>query len=194
MVAKLETTSTPGIFRRHTKDCHRQGRCPCAYVVVWRHRGRQHTESFRTLAEAREAKGNRAAGDRRPTARVGFDDYFGSWIDSYAGRTARGFSDRSREIYRRTLEDHALPRWRGWKLGQVEPQDVRALFLKLRDDGASTATLRGLRSSLSALFATAVEDGVVRSNPVAGVRIPPPCAGELEDARSRALTRVEVRG
>src|SRR5262245_50255066 len=115
MAAKLDKTNTPGIYRRHRKDCGR-GRCDCAYVVVWRHRGRQYTATFRTLAEAREAKGNRDAGDRRPVARIGFDDYFGDWIESYAGRTARGFTDTSRALYRRSIEDLAMPKWRTWKL------------------------------------------------------------------------------
>src|SRR5829696_6040632 len=99
MARKLESTTTPGIFRRHIKGCLR-GRCECSYVVVWRHRGRQHTATFRTLAEAREAKGNRDAGDRRPVARVGFEEYFDSWIKSYSGRTARGLAERSRSLYR----------------------------------------------------------------------------------------------
>jgi hypothetical protein len=108
MAAKLEKTGTPGIFRRHTKGCDRKGRCGCPYVVVWRHRGRQHKETFRTFAEAREAKGDRDAGDRRPVARVGFEDYFETWIKSYAGRTARGFSERSRVLYRGHIGQHAL--------------------------------------------------------------------------------------
>jgi hypothetical protein len=56
MAAKLEKTSVPGIFRRHRKDCARVGRCECPYVIVYRAHGRQHTETHRTLAEAREAK------------------------------------------------------------------------------------------------------------------------------------------
>src|SRR5258708_4087376 len=96
--AKLERANTPGIFRRHVKGCD-QERCECSYVIVWRHRGRQHTDTYRTLAEAREAKGNRDAGDRRPVARIGFADYFADWIESYAGRTARGFSETTRPEY-----------------------------------------------------------------------------------------------
>src|SRR4051794_37537696 len=138
MAAKLETTNTPGIFRRHIKGCDRRGRCDCSYVIVWRHRGCQHKETFRTLAEAREAKGNRDAGDRRPVARIGFEEYFTGWIDSYAGRTARGFAETSRSLYRRAVEDHALPRWRTWKLGDVEPADVRELYSTLRGRGLST--------------------------------------------------------
>jgi hypothetical protein len=79
MAAKLERTNTPGIFRRHAKECPRGARCDCSYVVVCRHRGRQATETFRTLAEAREAKRTResdaASGQFAPLARVLLHDY-----------------------------------------------------------------------------------------------------------------------
>lgn len=193
MAPKLERTRTPGIYRRHFTDCG-GGRCDCPYVVVWKHRGRQHTATFRTLAEAREAKGERDAGDRRPVARVTFGDYFAEWIESYAGRTARGLAETSRSLYRRAVEDDALGRWRSWKLAEVEPTDVRKLYGDLRAKGASTSRLRMLRAALSAMYATAVEDGLVRSNPVAGVRIPPSRAEQLgEDApQAKALTRSEL--
>src|SRR5215207_7468876 len=73
MSTTLERTNTQGVFRRHAKGCE-GGRCLCPYVVVRRHRGKQHKETFRTLAEARAAKGKRDAGDRRPVARIGFAD------------------------------------------------------------------------------------------------------------------------
>jgi integrase len=191
MATKLEPTNTPGIFRRHVKGCDRKGRCECPYVVVWRHRGRQHTATFRTLAEAREAKGNRDAGDRRPAARIGFEDYFRDWIESYAGRTARGFSETTRPEYRRPIEAHAIPRWGTWRLAEVEPADVRELFGALRKSGSSTPAIKKLRAALSAMFATAVEDGVLRSNPCQGVRIPP-SPGEEPEATAKALTRAEL--
>ena len=62
MAAKLEQTSTPGIYRRHAKGCTRGGRCDCSYVVVYLLAGRQRTETYGTLADAREAK--RAAARR----------------------------------------------------------------------------------------------------------------------------------
>lgn len=193
MASKLETTNTPGIFRRHSKGCRREGRCDCAYVVVWRHRGRQCKETFRTLSEAREAKAQREAGDRRPAARVSLEDYFAEWIESYAGRTARGFSETTRPEYRRPIEAHVLCRWGTWRLADVEPSDVRDLFGELRrKDSATTSGIKKLRAALSALFATALEDGLVRSNPIQGVRIPAARHQEETEARPKALTRAEL--
>jgi integrase len=191
-MAKLTKTSTSGIFRRHKKDCG-GGRCDCAYVVMWRHRGRQHKETFRTLAEAREAQGKRRAGDSRPSSRVTFEAYFSDWIETYEGRTARGFSETSRSLYRRAIKDHALPTWRTWKLGDVEPAEVRVLYRRLREAGKSTATLRTLRAALSAMYSTAVEDGVTDVNPIRGVRLPGGETDEDEQKRAKALSREELR-
>jgi integrase len=193
MSAKLEATTTPGIFRRHKKGCPRRSRCECAYVVVWRHRGKQHTATFRTMAEAREAKGNRDAGDRRPVARIGLADYFTEWIESYAGRTARGFSETTRPEYRRPIEQHAIPQWGTWRLAEVEPADVRDLFGALHREGASTSAIRKLRAALSAMFATAVEDGYAKASPIQGVRIPAATSTvATDDQDGKALTRAEL--
>ena len=192
MTQTMERTSIPGIFRRHGAGCN-GGRCSCPYVVVWRHRGRQFKQTFRTFAEAREAKGNRDAGERRPAARIGFADYFDDWIESYAGRTARGFSETTRREYRRPIERYALPRWATWRIADVEPSDVRELFGDMRRRGATTAAIKKLKAALSAMFATAVEDGQVRSNPVQGVRVPLAADDKHESEREvRALTRAEL--
>lgn len=48
MAAKLEKTRHSGIYKRGSP-----------YVIVWKHRGRQHKESFPTLELALEAQGDR---------------------------------------------------------------------------------------------------------------------------------------
>src|SRR5947209_4516962 len=105
MAAPLIKTSTPGIYKRGSR-----------YVVVWRHRGRQHKSFHRTLAEAGEAKGERQAGDRQPATRKLLEDYAREWIASYAGRTPRGFSEQARSDYRRSVESYVIPFFAGWKL------------------------------------------------------------------------------
>jgi integrase len=182
MAAKLERTRYPGIYKRGSR-----------YVITWEHRGKQHKESFRTLPEAREAKGKRDAGEKRPKSRVRFGDYFAEWIENYAGRTSRGFSETTRPEYRRPIEAHAIARWKTWRMNEVEPADLRDLFGQMRRDGRTTSEIKKTRASLSVMFATALEDGVVTSNPVLGVRIPPPSEDEAPpDEKAKALTRAEL--
>ena len=106
MAAPLEQPAHAGIYRRGSR-----------YVVIWTHRGRQQKEAFRTLAEAREAKGRRQAGDKRPKSRGSV-----SRTTSRAGsRTTPGGppgDSRRRPVleYRRPIEAHVLPPWQTWRL------------------------------------------------------------------------------
>jgi len=192
-MAKLTKTATPGIYRRHGKGCVGKGRCNCPYVVVSEHRGKQTTETFATLGEARERKGERDAGDRRPASKIRFGPFFEGWIKSYSGRTVRGFSDTTRPEYERPIRAHALDRWAGWKLAEIESADVRELLGAMRAAGCSTSQIKKLRAALSVLFATAVDDGLVRVNPCLGVRIPAgPESDEPEDEKAKAITEEEL--
>jgi len=159
MAAKMERTSTPGIYKRGNR-----------YVITWQHRGRQHKESFRTLAEAREAKGRRSGGDRRKIPRVRLDDYAERWLATYRGRTQRGFSEETREDYGRELEQRILPFFGAWRLDDIGAQDVKEWLGELEDDGASASKIRKAKATFSALMATALEEGMVRHNPALGVR------------------------
>lgn len=190
MAAKLEPTATPGIFRRHVKGCE-GGRCSCSYVVVWRHRGRQHKATYRTLAEAREAKGERQAGTTRPSSKVSVEDYGRGWIASYAGRTGAGIGGSSLEAYRRSLERFAFPHFAGRRLADVEPPDVRDFIRSLERRGLAPATIRAVLAPVRAMFATALEDGDLVRNPTAGVRIATRRA-VAHDEHAKALTREEV--
>jgi len=190
----LTKTDTPGIFRRHATDCKRKSRCDCPYVVIWRHRGQQHKETCATFKEARERRSGKDVGDSRPKSKIRFGKYFPSWIESYSGLTSRGFSETTRPEYRRPIEAHALPRWRTWKLTDIEGSDVRELFGLMRRESKSTSAIKKLRAALSALFATAIEDGLISSNPVRGVRIPTaPTDDDPTEEQAKALTRADLK-
>jgi site-specific recombinase XerC len=114
----------------------------------------------------------------RQAPRVRFGEYFAEWIENYAGRTSRGFSETTRTEYRRPIEAHAIERWNTWRMTEVEPADLRDLFGQMRRDGHTTSAIKKTRAALSVMFATALEDGIVQSNPVLGVRIPPSSGDE----------------
>jgi integrase len=175
-------TATPGIYARGSR-----------YVVVWEHRGRQHKKSYRTLAEAREAKGRRQAGDRKPATRQLFEDYAIAWIAGYTGRTSRGFTEDARREYRRALELHIVPFFAGWKFSDVEPRDVRRLVRRLEEEaGLAPASVVKVLTPLKAMFATAVEDGDLASNPGAGVRVNARRDEGDEEPEPKAMTHDEL--
>jgi integrase len=163
MAAPFERTSVPGVYRRGRR-----------YVVTYRDpSGRQRKRSAATLAEARRLKSALAAdvarGEYREQSQIRFDDYARQWIAGYQGRTSRGIRPRTLEDYRRSLERLAIPHFGAMRLGEIEPRHVKA-FLGGLADRVAPLTLRNALTPLRALFATAVEEGLVRSNPCAGLR------------------------
>jgi integrase len=181
----LERTSTPGVFRRGGR-----------YVVTFRDgSGRSRKRAAATLAEARALKATLTAdvhrGEFRETSRVSLADYASEWIDTYQGRTSRGFGEGSRDDYRRAL-DGAVAFFGRARLASIEPRDVRAYAAHLGARGLAPSSIRKNIAPLRALFATALEDGAIRSNPVVGIRI----AGATDVAdgeRVKALTEDELR-
>lgn len=177
----MERTRHPGIYKRGSR-----------YVVVWRHRGRQHKSFHRTLAEAREAQGERRrTGERAPATRASFEDYAREWLSTYGGRTGRGLSETSRDAYRRSLEQHVIPFFDGYRVADVEPPDVRRLVKALEAKGLAPASVVKNLVPVKAMFATALEDGALRSNPTVGVRVNRR-AYEDEEERVRALTHEQL--
>jgi hypothetical protein len=55
---------------------------------------------------------------------------------------------------RRAIEDHAIPTWETWWLGEIEPGDARELFGAMRGADESTSQIKKTKAALSALFAT----------------------------------------
>jgi len=181
MTAKMERTRTPGIYKRGGR-----------YVVVWRHRGKQHKSFHRTYEEAREAKGRRQAGDSRPASREPFKDYAREWLDGYGGRTGRGISASGLADYRRTIERFAIPFFGRQRLADIEPADVRRFVRRIEDRGLAPATVRRYLQALRSLLADAVDDGTLAIDPSARVRVRTQRQDMNQDEPAKSMTREEL--
>jgi integrase len=175
-------TTTPGIYRRGSR-----------YVVRFRDpQGRQRQRSACTLAEARALKAALVAdvrrGEYRALSRVSFADYAREWIAGYQGRTGRGIRPETLADYARDLELHALPYFGRRLLAEIEPRDVKGFARTLADAGKAPATVRAVMAPVRALFATAVEEGLIRHNPAAGLRL----AGGAARPQPKALSPEEL--
>jgi integrase len=192
MAAKMERTKTPGIFKRGSR-----------YVFSYRVNGRQRWESFRTLDEARRAKSARATdierGEFVERSRVTLHVYAAEWIDRYQGRGRRGFRENTRDEYRELLTRCALKRFpESLPLTQITPSHVAGFVSWLCDPVAQGASLsdssvRNALTPLRACLATAVREGLIRSNPARDVDLPHrPTAEDSEAEEIRAMSREEL--
>jgi integrase len=193
--AKLEKTATRGIYKRGSR-----------YVVVFRDPlGRQRKRSARTLAEARDLKAALTAdirrGEYRALSKVTFFEYAAEWIASYGGRTSRGIRDATRDDYRKRLGldedgaptgDGAVAFFGRTQLTALEPRDIKRYAEHIAGRGVAPNTVRLALAPVKALLATAVEEGLIRSNPSAGLRLAVGRAQEAEDGHVKALTEEEL--
>lgn len=167
--AKRARTKKTGVFRVGDR-----------YEWVLQRNGTQQRGTADTLDEAARARAN--AELKRPAQRTGrgeFAAHAREWVDAYAGRTRRGFSEATRLDYRQTLENYAIPyfdRKRPRKWTQVMRADVKAFAAWLErgaddDRDLKARTIDKHLAALRTLYADAIDDGLyVGRNPVDGVR------------------------
>lgn len=180
----LVKTRWPGIYQRGG-----------AYVVRFRDAtGRQRQRAARTLAEAKrvraEVTADVARGEYRPDARTTFAAYAATWPDHYAGRTGRGIRPQTLAEYRRDLS-RAVAHFGRMRLAEFGPPEVKGYARTLADGGLAPATVRRYMAPVKALLATAAEDGLIRFNPAAGVRLPS-AHGQVGEEDVKALNPDEL--
>lgn len=184
---ELVATSVPGVFRRGGR-----------YVVRYRDpQGRQRQRAARTLTEARALKAQLASdivrGEYRPTSTITFGAYAVSWIATYQGRTSRGIRVETVEDYAAELHRRAIPHFGRRRLADIAPRDIRDYAAQLSAAGLRPASVRQAIAPVRALLATAFEDGEIRTNPAAGVRIAGVLREDGEPAAPKALSEDELR-
>jgi len=182
----LERTKHPGIYKRGNR-----------YVVIYRDpQGRQRKRAARTLAEARDLKATLRAdvtrGEYRSQSRTTFAEYAAEWLDSYAGRTRRGLGEGTRADYRLAIEREAMPFFARSRLTAIEPRDVKRFAASLSERGLAPSSVSKIVAPLRALLATAVEDGLIRSNPALGLRLSTRIAVEPTEEPVKALSEAEL--
>ncbi|MEO6866808.1 MAG: N-terminal phage integrase SAM-like domain-containing protein [Gaiellales bacterium] len=165
MPSEYVRTATPGIYRRGNK-----------YIIKQRDRtGRMHARSASTMNEAKNIQSTLRADAAHGTlvveTRQTFDAYARDWITTYAGRTSRGFRSSTREEYERSLRLHAIPFFGRMRLSDITPPDIKAYITSCMVKGLGRHGVKNALCPVKALLATAFEDGLIRGNPAANVRV-----------------------
>ncbi len=191
-------TNHPGIYKRGDK-----------YRIIYRVDGRRKVETFRTLTEAKKAKRQReSARDRGDLVLNGgqtFEEYAREWIDRYQGK-GRGFSDATREAYRRDLERYAYPRIGHMRLNRIKHRDIADWVAWLAKQEShhldpqtrkklpfAEATIKAKVAAARSVFGSALrEDGLIQSNPCERVVIPNQYRPETANEGVKALTRDQL--
>jgi integrase len=132
-------------------------------------------------------------GEYRTLSKVSFEEYAREWIEQYGGRTKRGIRDATRDDYRRTLEQLAIPFFGRMRLTEIEPRDIKRYASSVAATGKAANTVRLALAPVKALLATAAEEGILRSNPSSGVRLAYRTEDTSEASVVKALTERELQ-
>lgn len=198
----MEKTKTPGIYKRGSR-----------YVFSYRdHVGKQHWESYRTLDEARTEKAARSTdvrrGEHEQRSRITLHEYAREWVERYQGRGRRGFREQTRDDYRAALNRYVLKHFPAtMRLTEVTPSAVAGFVGWLskqtkpaptkedpdRRVALSDKSVRNYVVPLRACLATAVREGLLRSNPAREIDLPHrPTTADVEHEDVRAMNAEEL--
>ena len=125
---------------------------------------RKDADSAWKTAEVRQAEGR--LGDPR-RGRQTFQRYVeGEWLPNHVIEVT------TREGYTYSIGKHIMPWFGPLRMNQIMPADVREWVKHLTQAGVSATNIRTLKSILSAVFTTALNDQVTFLHPCKGVRTP----------------------
>ena len=174
----LEKTGTPGVYRKHREDCSGKKRCDCPYQIRYKVKGRQHAETYRTLVEAREGKRRSGSGEFSAPSKVTLRTYAREWIER--DLKVLGIRPQTRDEYRGHLDKYALryfpPATKLTELGTAEIQGfIDWLCRQPNGKPGSTLSHQSIRNAytpLTGCLAAAAREGLIRSNPCTGAKLP----------------------
>ncbi len=91
-----------------------------------------------------------------------------AWLERYAKPHVK---PRVYANYAASVQLHLVPMLGAMELTAISPVEVKALVAAMRTDGKSDATIRNAIGPLRQILVSAVEDRLIPSNPLSGVRL-----------------------
>jgi integrase len=166
------------------------------YYVRYRHNGSQIVKSIgrhgapwtpdTARTKARELLGVVASGANPFAAPSLSSETFGAEVERYLERKRAALKPRSLIETARHLRKYALPLHR-LRLAQIDRRTIAVLLGQIETASGPIARNR-LRSSLSAFYAWAIQEGLTETNPVTGTGM-----ADEGCSRERVLTQDELR-
>jgi site-specific recombinase XerD len=162
VLMKMERTRIPGVYSRGSR-----------YVCVYRDPdGIQRKKAFRTQGEAAAFKKQQEVaiheGTYQAPSTITLHVYMAEWLPAYDQ-----IRENTRDDYQTGLDLAKRFFSQREKLTQVTPRRIAEYVAWMsRDQKLASSSVRKRLAPISSMFRTAMEQGLVRSNPCTGVRLP----------------------
>lgn len=134
--------------------------------------GRQRSVYAKTEGEVtkklRAAQHEVDSGAWLEPSRMTVGEWLEIWLRDYQGHT----TGRTVETYRNAIRLHILPAFGNVKLAKITPVHFRRFVNDMHRAGYSPSTIRQMRAIFGGAMRHAVEAGLIKTNPVEGVKTP----------------------
>jgi len=104
----------------------------------------------------------------REPSKMRMSDWLEIWLNEYQGHN----TDRTVLKYRCVVNNHFVPMLGAMKVAGVLPLHVRKVVNALQAQGLAPVTIKNYIRILGASFECAIDAGLIRENPVDGVKVP----------------------
>ena len=149
--------------------------------------GRQKSVYARTqkevTAKLREQLHSIDVGAWVDTSDMSVDEWLNVWLSEYLTQNAYATIRK----YRSVAENYIRPALGKLNSAKVKPMHVRAMLNRLQARGLTMATIKDYAIVLNTCFQAAIEAGIIRENPVRGVRLP-----RAQQKRFIVIDRTEI--
>jgi len=99
--------------------------------------------------------------------RITFNSYVtGSWLPNHQ------LEHTTRQRYSYQIGKYLIPEFGAMRMSDIAPLHVREWITRLKDQDVSASTIADLKTVLSAIFTTALNDQITATHPVRGVKTP----------------------
>lgn len=109
-------------------------------------------------------------------SRMTVDEWLDIWLQDYQGHT----TGRTVETYRGVIQRHIKPSFGAVKMAKVSPIHVRRMVLTMQEKKLSASTIRHACGIVGAAMRCAIEAGLIKSNPVDGIKLPRRVASKFD--------------
>ena len=184
-----------------TLRLRKDGRWEGRIVTDYREDGRPITKNVtaKTKTECCEKLEKLKERYGRHTDKIKSDMPFGDWIDfwyqTYCRHTLR---ITTRTDYENRIYNHIIPEIGKIPLNKLSQSDLQQFYAKEKTDGRklhaktygkglSERTIRGIHANCRTALQRAVQEGLIRTNPAVGCKLPPKKAREMQ-----VLTQNEI--
>ena len=168
-------------------DCREDGRPITKNVTA-----KTKTECSTKLETLKEQYG-RSSDKIKPD--MPFGDWIDFWYQTYCRHTLR---ITTRTDYENRIYNHIIPEIGKIPLNRLSQSDLQQFYAKEKTDGRklhaktygkglSDRTIRGIHANCRTALQRAVQDGLIRTNPAVGCKLPPKKAREMQ-----VLTQNEI--